>query len=296
MELRVLRYFLAVAREENITKAAAFLRLTQPTLSRQLMQLEEELGVKLFQRGRHRIALTNEGRLLRRRAQELVDLADKTAREVSDSGRELIGEISIGAGESRGMSFLSQTIRLFQERYPKVVFHIFSGSADAVKERLDTGLLDLGLFTEPVDVEQYGFFRLKEKDRWGVLVREDSPLAKLRAVTPRDLEDIPLIISGREIVQKELASWFGESWESVHPAATFNLGLNAANMVRCGVGAAVYLELGVSFDGLRLLPLRPKMETGTVLVWKKGQVPSPAEAAFHDHVKECLKSISTENE
>lgn len=296
MELRVLRYFLAVAREENITKAAAFLRLTQPTLSRQLMQLEEELGVKLFQRGRHRIALTNEGRLLRRRAQELVDLADKTAREVSDSGRELIGEISIGAGESRGMSFLSQAIRLFQERYPKVVFHIFSGSADAVKERLDTGLLDLGLFTEPVDVEQYGFFRLKEKDRWGVLVREDSPLAKLRAVTPRDLENIPLIISGREIVQKELASWFGESWKSVHPAVTFNLGLNAANMVRCGVGAAVYLELGVSFDGLRLLPLRPKMETGTVLVWKKGQVPSPAEAAFHDHVKECLKSISTENE
>lgn len=158
MELRVLRYFLAVAREENITKAAAFLRLTQPTLSRQLMQLEEELGVKLFQRGRHRIALTNEGRLLRRRAQELVDLADKTAREVSDSGRELIGEISIGAGESRGMSFLSQAIRLFQECYPKVVFHIFSGSADAVKERLDKGLLDLGLFTEPVDVEQYGFF------------------------------------------------------------------------------------------------------------------------------------------
>lgn len=296
MELRVLRYFLAVAREENITKAAAFLRLTQPTLSRQLMQLEEELGVKLFQRGRHRIVLTNEGRLLRRRAQELVDLADKTARELSDSGKELIGEISIGAGESLGMNFLSQAIRLFQERYPKVVFHVLSASADAVKERLDLGLLDLGLLTEPVNVEKYGFFRLKEKDRWGVLVREDSSLAKLDAVTPRDLENIPLIISGREIVQKELASWFGESWKSVHPAVTFNLGLNAANMVRCGVGAAIYLDLGMSFDGLRLLPLRPKMETGTVLAWKKGQVPRPAEAAFHDHVKECLKSISLKKE
>lgn len=296
MELRVLRYFLAVAREENITKAAAFLRLTQPTLSRQLMQMEEELGVKLFQRGRHRIVLTNEGRLLRRRAQELVDLADKTARELSDSGKELIGEISIGAGESLGMNFLSQAIRLFQERYPKVVFHVLSASADAVKERLDLGLLDLGLLTEPVNVEKYGFFRLKEKDRWGVLVRENSSLAKLDAVTPRDLENIPLIISGREIVQKELASWFGESWKSVHPAVTFNLGLNAANMVRCGVGAAIYLDLGMSFDGLRLLPLRPKMETGTVLVWKKGQVPSPAEAAFHDHVKECLKSISLKKE
>lgn len=296
MELRVLRYFLAVAREENITKAAAFLRLTQPTLSRQLMQMEEELGVRLFQRGRHRIVLTNEGRLLRRRAQELVDLADKTARELSDSGKELIGEISIGAGESLGMNFLSQAIRLFQERYPKVVFHVLSASADAVKERLDLGLLDLGLLTEPVNVEKYGFFRLKEKDRWGVLVREDSSLAKLDAVTPRDLENIPLIISGREIVQKELASWFGESWKSVHPAVTFNLGLNAANMVRCGVGAAIYLDLGMSFDGLRLLPLRPKMETGTVLVWKKGQVPSPAEAAFHDHVKECLKSISLKKE
>ena len=144
MELRVLRYFLAVAREENITKAAALLHLTQPTLSRQLMQLEEELGVQLFHRSRYHIVLTDEGMLLRRRAQELVDLADKTAREFAARETELMGEIAIGAGETRSMTFLSQAIRTFRERYPRVTFRIFSANADDVKERLDTGLLDMG--------------------------------------------------------------------------------------------------------------------------------------------------------
>ena len=155
MELRVLRYFLAVAREENITKAAALLHLTQPTLSRQLMQLEEELGVRLFYRSRYRIVLTDEGMLLRRRAQELVDLADKTAREFAARETELMGEIAIGAGETRSMTVLSQAICTFRERYPKVTFRIFSANADDVKERLDTGILDMGLLTEPVDVGKY---------------------------------------------------------------------------------------------------------------------------------------------
>ena len=167
MELRVLRYFLAVAREENITKAAAMLHLTQPTLSRQLMQLEDELGVQLFHRSRYHIVLTDEGMLLRRRAQELVDLADKTVREFAAQETELMGEIAIGAGESRSMTFLSRAIRTFREQYPKVTFRIFSANADDVKERLDTGLLDMGLLTEPVDVGKYAFCRMQEKDRWG---------------------------------------------------------------------------------------------------------------------------------
>lgn len=285
MELRVLKYFLAVAREENITKAAALLHLTQPTLSRQLMQLEEELGVQLFRRSRYHIELTEEGMLLRRRAQELVDLAEKTTREFTMRETELMGEIAIGAGETRSMSFLSRAMVSFRERYPKVTFRIFSATADDVKERLDTGLLDMGLLTEPVDVGRYAFCRMKERDRWGVLVRLDSPLAGLDSVTPDDLEQVPLIISGRERVQRELANWFGDRWERLQIAASFNLILNAANMVRYGVGTALSFDLNFSFDDLRFIPLSPTMDTGTVLVWKKDLVLTPVVEAFHQHIK-----------
>lgn len=291
MELRVLRYFLAAAREENITKAAALLHLTQPTLSRQLVQLEEELGVQLFQRSRYRIMLTEEGMLLRRRAQELVDLADKTAREFTGREKELMGEIAIGAGESRSMTFLSQAILTFREQYPKVTFRIFSANADDVKERLDMGLLDMGLLTEPVDVGKYAFRRIREKDRWGVLVRTDSPLAGLEAVTPQDLESAPLLVSSRERVQRELANWFGERWEHLQIVSTFNLILNAANMVRCGVGAALSFDLDMAFDDLRFLPLSPAMETGTVLVWKKDQALTSATEAFHRHIDHALQAF-----
>ena len=285
MELRVLKYFLAVAREENITKAAALLHLTQPTLSRQLMQLEEELGVQLFRRSRYHIELTEDGMLLRRRAQELVDLAEKTTREFTMRETELMGEIAIGAGETRSMSFLSRAMVSFRERYPKVTFRIFSATADDVKERLDTGLLDMGLLTEPVDVGRYAFCRMKERDRWGVLVRLDSPLAGLDSVTPDDLEQVPLIISGRERVQRELANWFGDRWERLQIAASFNLILNAANMVRYGVGPALSFDLNFSFDDLRFIPLSPTMDTGTVLVWKKDLVLTPVVEAFHQHIK-----------
>ena len=285
MELRVLKYFLAVAREENITKAAALLHLTQPTLSRQLMQLEEELGVQLFRRSRYHIELTEDGMLLRRRAQELVDLAEKTTREFTMRETELMGEIAIGAGETRSMSFLSRAMVSFREHYPKVTFRMFSANADDVKERLDTGLLDMGLLTEPVDVGRYAFCRMKERDRWGVLVRLDSPLAGLDSVTPDDLEQVPLIISGRERVQRELANWFGDRWERLQIAASFNLILNAANMVRYGVGTALSFDLNFSFDDLRFIPLSPTMDTGTVLVWKKDLVLTPVVEAFHQHIK-----------
>ena len=166
MELRVLRYFLAVAREENITKAAALLHLTQPTLSRQLMQLEEELGVQLFQRSRYRIILTDEGMLLRRRAQELVDLAEKTEQEFRKAP-ELRGEISIGSGDLEGMSLLSELLVSFQKLHPQVTYRIFSGNADNTKEQLEGGMLDFGLLLEPVDISKYDFIRLPVKEQWG---------------------------------------------------------------------------------------------------------------------------------
>ena len=229
------------------------------------MQLEEELGVKLFQRSRYHIVLTDEGMRLRRRAQELVDLADKTTREFITGETELMGEIAIGAGETQSMSFLSQAIVSFRERYPKVTFRIFSASADDVKERLDMGLL-----TEPVDVGRYAFCRMKEKDRWGVLMRTDAPLAQREVITPGDLENVPLLLSGRETVQRELASWFGESWDRLQIAATFNLILNAANMVRCGVGVALGFDLNLDFEGAVLLSAFPENGNGNRAGLEKG--------------------------
>ena len=285
MELRVLRYFLTVAQEENITKAAALLHVTQPTLSRQLMQLEEELGSKLFLRSQYRIILTDAGMLLRRRAQEIVELADKTEREFAQSEGELTGEIAIGCGEARSMTFLSRKICSFRQLYPGVRFQIYSANADDVKARLENGLLDLGLLMEPVDIGRYAFFRMPEKERWGVLAPKNSPLAEKEAVTPQDLLGIPLLHSGRERVIHELAGWFGDIYEQIEIAGTFNLILNAVNMVENGVGVALCFYLGELSGQLRFVPLSPPLETGSVLVWKKDKPFSPAAMQFHQHIK-----------
>ncbi len=280
MELRVLRYFLAVAREENITKAAALLHVTQPTLSRQLMQLEDELGVQLFRRSQYRVILTEDGMLLRRRAQEIVELADKAERELQHHETELTGEVAIGCGESVAMTFLSEHIRAFRALHPQVQFRIYSAIADDVKERIEKGLLDMGLLTEPVDIGRYAFLRTPQKDRWGVLLPKDHPLAQQPTVTPGDLLGIPLLLSGRETIRSELASWFGDAYEKIEIAATFNLVLNAANMVKNGIGAALCFDLGNLSDEVTFVPLSPMLETGTVLAWKKDQTDSPAAEQF----------------
>lgn len=285
MELRVLRYFLTVAQEENITKAAALLHVTQPTLSRQMMQLEEELGSKLFRRSQYRIILTDAGMLLRRRAQEIVELADKTEREFAQSEEELSGEIAIGCGETQSMTFLSQHIRSFRSLYPKVQFRIHSANADDIKERMEKGLLDMGLLTEPVDIGRYAFLRLPQKDRWGVLVPKNSALAEKETVTSQDLVGVPLLLTGREQVRGELANWFGEDYGRIEVAATFNLILNAANMVKNGVGVALCFYLENISDALKFVPLSPKLETGTVLAWKKDKPLSPAAEQFQQHIK-----------
>lgn len=288
MELRVLRYFLAVAREENITKAAALLHVTQPTLSRQIQQLEEELGVKLFRRSQYRVILTDDGMLLRRRAQEIVELADKAQRELRHTEAELTGEIAIGCGESVGMTFLSQHILEFRRLHPQVQFRIYSANADDIKEHIEKGLLDMGLLTEPVDIGRYAFLRTPQKDRWGVLLPKNHPLAQQSSVTPKDLLGIPLLITGRETVRNELAGWFGDSYDKIEIAATYNLILNAANMVENGVGAALCFDLGHISDGLTFVPLSPSLETGTVLAWKKDQTDSPATEQFLQFVKHTI--------
>ncbi len=288
MELRVLRYFLAVAREENITKAAALLHVTQPTLSRQLMQLEDELGVQLFRRSQYRVILTEDGMLLRRRAQEIVELADKAERELQHHETELTGEVAIGCGESVAMTFLSEHIRAFRALHPQVQFRIYSAIADDLKERIEKGLLDMGLLTEPVDIGRYAFLRTPQKDRWGVLLPKDHPLAQQPAVTPDDLLGIPLLLSGRETIRSELASWFGDAYEKIEIAATFNLVLNAANMVKNGIGAALCFDLGNLSDEVSFVPLSPTLETGTVLAWKKDQTDSPAAEQFLRFIRHTI--------
>ena len=187
MELRILKYFLTVAREENITRAANLLHVTQPTLSRQLMQLEDELGVKLFCRSKHRITLTDEGLLLKRRAQEITELAERTTREVSRSSENLMGEIAIGCAEASSISVLAGLMNYFRQKYPLVHYTLYSGIADDIKERIENGLLDIAFLTEPVDISKYGFVRLPHKEEWGVLIRrKDSPLAEKQAVMPQD--------------------------------------------------------------------------------------------------------------
>ena len=290
MELRVLRYFLAVAREEKITRAAALLHLTQPTLSRQLMQLEEELGVQLFHRSRYRIVLTDEGMLLRRRAQELVELADKTAEEFRRQP-QLRGEISIGSGDLEGMSLLSELLASFRALHPQVTYRIQSGNADQIKERLEQGTLDLGLLMEPVDISRYDIVRLPVKERWGVYVRQDHPLAEKPALTPEDLAGVPLIITMRGPVQKELERWFGPCAQRLEIAATGDLPYNSAQLARAGVGAFLTIGLHCSYEGLCFRPLMPALESGTVLAWKRTGIYPPAMAALLEHVKICLFSI-----
>ncbi len=289
MELRVLQYFLAAAREENITKAAALLHITQPTLSRQLMQMEEELGVKLFRRGKHNILLTEEGMLLRRRAQEIVDLAEKAAKEVKREEEMVLGEISIGCGETQNMKPLSEMIASFRQKYPDVSFNIYTAIADDVKERLENGVLDMGLLLEPVEVSRYHYLRMPLREKWQVLMRRDFQLAEKQKITPGDLAGIPLIMAKRQSVRNELENWFGHDKEKLDIVSTCNLSHhNQSIMVESGIGVALVMEFACNQDTLCLRPLDPEIESGCVLVWKKNLTLSLAMQRFLEYVKEYL--------
>ena len=289
MELRVLKYFLTVAREENITKAANLLHITQPTLSRQLMQLEEELGIKLFQRGRHNIMLTEEGMLLRRRAQEIVDLTEKTEKELVHGAETVSGEISIGCGETQNMKPLCEMIAAFQEKYPEVVFHIYTAIADDVTERLENGVLDMGLLLEPVEISRYHFVRMPLEEKWQVLMRKDCPLAKKEKICPSDLAGLPLIIARRQSVRNLLENWFGNVTEGMQIASTCNLShINQSIMVESGIGVALVMDFSCNDQTLCLRPLEPGIVSGCVLVWKKNQVLPLALTRFIDYMKASL--------
>lgn len=288
MEIRVLNYFLTVVREQSITKAAEVLHITQPTLSRQLAQLEDEIGVKLFDRGSRRITLTGEGLLLRRRAEEILQLVDKTEKELIEQDEQIEGRINLGCGEIGSVQLMPDLIESFREKYPRVSFDIYTATADNVKEQMDKGLADIGLLLEPIDIEKYDFIRLDMKERWIVVMRPDCPLTEKEYVTAEDLSGLPLILPRRLKIQGELASWFGDYYDGLDVLFTSNLNTNAAVMVSRGLGYSIVIEGMMPFrdqSKITYRPLYPPLTATSVLAWKRGQPFSPAATKFIEHIK-----------
>ena len=290
MELRVLRYFQMVAREENITKAAELLHVTQPTLSRQLIQLEDELGTKLFERKNHSITLTEDGMLLKKRSQDILELAYQIDREFADrQGGFVTGKVVIGSGETKNFNDLAKVIESFKKDNPMVQFEIYTANADDIKEQLEKGLADIGILTEPVDISKYNFIRLNNKENWGVFTKLNSPIADKAYVTPKDLVDIPIIMVKRDIVKNEIESWFGNYYKQLKVVATYNLLNNAAILAQNNLGSVMCFDVGVTYNGLKFIPLEPTIETGCVLVWRKNQILSPAVSEFINSVRKYIK-------
>ena len=290
MELRVLRYYLAVAREENITRAAEILHITQPTLSRQMSELEEELHTRLFERTNRKIILTESGLLLRRRAEELVALADKMEQDFLDSGDELTGLISIGTGVSAAVSeTLPEFLKEYSQNYPQVQFELHTGTAEGIKDKLDKGLLDVGILMEPVEVEKYEFVRLPQKEIWGILMPEDDPLAQKTEITPADLQALPLIVSWR-IDEREANAWFGGDTVRLNIFCTYDMVDNAALLVERRLGYAFVIQGALKpIPGLVFRPLYPEVSNTSVMVWKKYQPSSPAVQKFLELVRNAYR-------
>lgn len=282
MEIRVLRYFLAVAEEENITAAAAKLHLTQPTLSKQLMDLESELGKQLFIRGKRKITLTEDGTFLRKRAQEIVDLTDKTEADFHADDKEIGGDIFIGGGETEGMRFVAKAIKKTISFYPNIRFHIFSGDKEIVAERLEKGLLDFGLFVGADDLKKYDYIRLPCVNHFGILMKKDDELAKKDTITLKTLEKLPIICPRQVMLQSDLSGWFGHNMEKLNVVGTYNLLYNASLMVAEGVGYALCIDGIVNNNDLCYRPLSQKMSAGIIFAWQKYQVFSKQAKKFLD--------------
>lgn len=295
MEIRVLKYFLTVSEIGNITKAANSMYLTQPTLSRQLQELEKELGQKLFIRGNHSVSLTPEGIILRKRAQEIIDLVDKTETEFTSFKDEVMGDIFIGSGETKSIKLITDIMKTLKKDYQKIKFHIVSGDSGDLVERLDKGLLDFCVLIQPFNLEKYDYIDLGEKDTWGLLLRKDDPLADKKSIKIEDLMELPLIISRQAIRKTDennvFLNWFGNNFENLNIAGTYNLIYNAAIMTEDRIGYAMGLDKLINTTAntsLCFRPLNPKLEVGISVVWKKNQVFSRPAKLFLEQLRKKL--------
>ena len=286
METRALKYFLAVAREGSITKAANSLGLTQPNLSRQINILERDIGKKLFNRSNYKIKLTSEGILLKKRAEEIIDMIEKTRAEFKSSDKIIAGDIRIGGGETHAIELITKIMRNIQKDYPNIQYHLHSGNSDDVSEKLDKGLLDFGILIEPAGILKYDFIKIPAKDTWGVLMRKDSKLAKKKFITKNDLIKLPIICSRQAVYNRpsdnKFLEWFQSDFDKLNIVATYNLIYNASIMVKSGIGYAIGLDKLINVNGSSLcfVPLKPKLEAELNIVWKKEQVFSPASGIF----------------
>lgn len=297
MEIRVLRYFLEVAREESITRAAVRLHISQPTLSKQLKDLEEELGKKLFTRTNYSVRLTEAGMLLRKRAEDILEMVDKTTDEFQALEEETGGDVHIGCAESEGIKYLALCVKALREKYPRIRYHLHSGSTEDIAGRLDSGLFDFAFLVEPPNLSKYNYLEVPDTNMWGVVMRKDSPLAKKESICVDDLQGLDLICSA-QAMQVDIPRWCGEKADTLNLSGTVNLVYNGAVFVKEGLG---YL---LSFDGLVdtgadselcFRPLFPALETKMYVVWKKYQVFTPAAELLLREMKEQF-SKPTPNE
>lgn len=287
MELRVLKYFLATARTENISRAARELNISQPALSRQLMDLEDELGVKLLFRSKKRTTLTEAGYLLKRRAEEISALVDKTVDELANARAGVSGNVRIGCGETFGMQIIARAVHELRRDFPHVYCHLYSMDSSGVKERLERGTLDFGVLVQPAPPSAYQFIELAYKDVWGVLMRRDSPLAALEKIRAEDLDGLPLILSQQSLANRELEFWFGKEVAALNVVATYTLIYNASLMAEAGVGYVLTLDklLNLTEDGTLIFrPLEPPHVTGNFFIWKQNQIFSRAASLLREKI------------
>ncbi|OUP25098.1 LysR family transcriptional regulator [Gemmiger sp. An194] len=298
MELRVLQYFLAVAREQNISSAAESLHLSQPTLSTQLKALENELGKQLLIRGTkgsRKVLLTEEGMLLRKRAEEILELVRMTESEISLSNEVVAGDVYIGTGESDLIRIFARAAKHIQEKHPDIHYHILSGNAAFVQEHLDRGLIDFGVVYSPVDTSIYNTIKIPVHDTWGVLMRRDSPLAQKDAVQPQDLLDKPLILSAQKADAWPMSNWFGQDISKLNVVATYNLVFNASLLVEEGLGYAVCFDKLINVSGdsnLCFRPLSPTIEAKASIIWKRYQVLSKAAECFLNELQQEMELLT----
>ena len=272
MELRVLHYFLTVAKEQSFTRAAEQLHITQPTLSRQLAALEEEFGTALFDRSGRKITLTDEGLLLKRRALEMIDLEDKITDEIKGNDAAVEGVITIGSGEFTAVETLAEILHRFKKKYPRVQIALHTGTADMILERMQRGLIDIGLFMEPVSKDNLEYVQLPDSDCWVVSMRPDDPLAEKEVLTKEDLIHLPLILPERPGVQSELANWFGKDFDNLNISFTSNLGTNGGVMAVHGLGYPLSVQGAIGYwrpDLLVQRKLYPDITAHTVIAWRR---------------------------
>ncbi|MBE6990025.1 MAG: LysR family transcriptional regulator [Ruminococcaceae bacterium] len=292
MEIRTLRYFLAVAREENMTRAAEQLHVTQPTLSKAMKSLEDELDKKLFIRHSFSIRLTDEGVLLRDRAEDLVSMADKIEKEFISLDDISSGELFLGLAESYQIKYIADTIKGLKERYPKLQYHITSGDTEQVAEKLQKGLLDFVVLAEKPDERKYECIAFPEADRWGLVFSANDPLAEKKSFHPFDLRDLPLFCSEQSWYQ-EIKDWAGDDFNAFHLEGSFRLSYNGSIFAKAGLGYLLTFDKLIDISpksGLVFRPLAPCLETRLYLVWKKYQLFTPVAEKFLDQIRNTFHS------